>query len=249
MTLFKAELKYYLRSPIIWLILSLSAFLSAWSFLLSIELFTAMQVKFAGMSDAPTINQGIVQPFISSQAKILVFITSIIGGLSFARLSHHNGWSLLHLAQCSEFKIVWQKYTALVVVCFLFIVPALLAIISLTLLSNSQWLAVIVFCIGLLLLMFWMVALTMMLSSFLNNSGFAILLSLIVLMALLLITQSSLGAEWGKNYLQTLSPFYHFFQFSKNSIPLASMAYFIFGIIIFLWFAKQRIIHKRHILS
>jgi ABC-type transport system involved in multi-copper enzyme maturation permease subunit len=248
MTLFQSEIKYFLRSPIIWLILSLTAFLSAWSFLLSIELFTALQVKFAGMSDAPTITQGILTPFISSQAKILVFITSIIGGLSYARLSHNNGWSLLHLVQYSEFKIVWQKYTALIMVCFLFILPALIAIISLIIISDSQWLPTILMSGGLVLLMLWMVALTMMLSSFFNNSGFAILLSLIVLMALLLITQSGLGAEWGKNYLQIISPFYQFFQFSKNTIPIASIAYFVFGIMLFLFVVKVRITQKRHIL-
>ena len=248
MTLFQSEIKYFLRSPLIWLILSLTAFLSAWSFLLSIELFTTLQVKFAGMSDAPTITQGILTPFISSQAKILVFITSIIGGLSYARLSHYNGWSLLHLTQYSEFKIVWQKYSALIAVCFLFISPALLAVVSLSIISGIQWLSVVVMSCGLVLLMFWMLALTMMLSSFFSNSGFAILLSLMVLMVLLLITQSGLGAEWGKNYLQSISPFYHFFQFSKNSIPVASVAYFIFGIALFLFIVKVRITHKRCIL-
>lgn len=248
MTLFQSEIKYFLRSPLIWLILSLTAFLSAWSFLLSIELFTTLQVKFAGMSDAPTITQGILTPFISSQAKILVFITSIIGGLSFARLSHNNGWSLLHLTQYSEFRIVWQKYSALIAVCFLFISPALLAVVSLSIISGIQWLPVIVMSSGLVLLMLWMLALTMMLSSFFSNSGFAILLSLIVLMALLLITQSGLGAEWGKNYLQIISPFYQFFQFTKNTIPITSIAYFVFGITLFLFIVKVRIMHKRYVL-
>ncbi len=248
MSLFQSEIKYYLRSPIIWLILCLVAFLSAWSFLLSIELFTALQVKFAGMSDAPTITQGILTPFISSQAKILLFITSIIGGLSYARLSHNNGWSLMHLAQQSEFKIIWQKYLALIMVCFLFILPALLAVISLTFISSCPWMPIVAMCFGLLFLMFWMVALTMMISSFLSNSGFAILLSLMVLMALLLVTQSGLGAEWGKNYLQIISPFYHFFQFSKNQIPIASLIYFIFGIALFLLAIRVRIMHKRYVL-
>jgi len=248
MTLYQSELKYFLRSPVIWLIMSLTAFISAWSFLLSIELFTVLQVKFAGMSDAPTITQGVIAPFISSQAKILVFITAIIGGLSFARLSHNNGWSLIHLSYFSEFKLVTQKYFALLLVCLLFILPSILAVMSLTFISGSQLLPIMMMLLGLLLLMLWMVALTMMISSFVNNSGFAILLSLIVLMALLLISQSAIGAQWGKNWLQILSPFYQFFQFSKNTVPLASLGYFIFGIIIFLWVVKIRIVHKRLVL-
>ncbi len=248
MTLYRSELKYFLRSPTIWLILCLTAFISAWTFLLSIELFTTLQVKFAGMSDAPTVTQGILAPFISSQAKILLFVTAIIGGLSFSRLSHHNGWSLLHLSHSSELTIVRQKYLASLLVCLLFILPSIVAIAGLTLISHSPLVPILMMVIGLFLLMMWMLALTMMISSFVNNSGFAILLSLIVLMALLIISQSSLGAEWGKNWLQTFSPFYHFFQFSQTAIPLASVCYFIFGVFVFLWVVKVRIVHKRLVL-
>ena len=200
------------------------------------------------MSDAPTITQEILTPYLSSQAKILVFITSIIGGLSFSRLNHNNGWELLHGAQRSAFKLMVQKYLALVVVCLLFITPALLATVSLIIVSLNPWLQVVILMLGLVLLMLWMLALTMMLSSFVKNSGFAILLSLIVLMTLLLITQSSLGDEWGKNWLQLFSPFFHFIQLSKNRIPITSIYYFLFGIIMFLWIAKIRIVHKRHTL-
>lgn len=248
MNLYQSELKYFLRSPIIWLILCLTAFISAWSFLLSIELFTTLQVKFAGMSDAPTITQGILTPFISSQAKILIFITAIIGGLSFARLSQHNGWSLLHLSHNTEFEIVRHKYSSLLSICGLFVLPSVAAVVGLTVISGSPFIPMLVMLVGLLLLIMWMVALTMMVSSFVNNSGFSILLSLIVLMALLTISQSSLGAEWGKNWLQISSPFYHFFQFSQNAIPLASVCYFVFGVFIFLWVVKVRIVHKRLVL-
>lgn len=246
MNIYQAELKYFLRSPIIWLIMALTAFVSAWSFLLSIELFSSLQVKFAGMSDAPTISQGILLPVIAAQAKILMVVIAIIGGLSFSRLHNNNGWSLIMGAQYSEWKTLKQKYLAALLVTFLFIFPAILAIVSLTIIANSQILAVVFASLGLLFLLMWLLALAMFISSLVENTGFAILLCLVVFLVLWLLSIASLGQEWGKNWIQVFSPFYHFQQFSQSKIPYASWFYFLTGTVLSLWATKIRIIHKRY---
>ena len=213
MTLRQAELKYYLRSPIIWLILAFTAFISAWSFLLSIDVFTTLQVKFAGMSDAPTITQGIIIPMLLAQSKLLIIIVAIISGLSFARLSDNNSWFLLNSSQLSEWGIIYQKYSASLLITLVFLLPTLLALGSLSIIAGVQFIPVAIAIIGLLLLMIWMSALAMLISSFVNNSGFSILLCMFFLLFLWVLSQSTVGSEWGKNWLQALTPFYHFKKF------------------------------------
>ena len=249
MTTFQAELKYYLRSPIIWLIMALSAFVTAWSFLLSVELFTSMQVKFAEMSDAPTILQGIIYPVISAQAKLAILIVAIVAGLSFSRLSINNGWSLIKGQHQTEWHIIKQKYLAILLVALIFTIPAIIAIFSLLIIAGLKLMPVIMAICGLILLLMWMLALAMYISSLVTNTGFAILLCIVILLMFWLLSQSSVGAEWGKNWLQVLSPQYHFQQFLSAYLSLASLFYFIVGITICLLATRIRLIHKRYLLS
>lgn len=246
MSIFKAELKYYFRSPIIWLILALSAFVSAWSFLLSIDIFTAMQVKFSGMTDAPTTVQGIINPVISAQAKLLILVVSIIAGLSFSRLHHNNGWSLVNSYVDTELHFIAQKYLASLLVSLMFVVPSLLAIITLSIIINISFLPIIYAILGLLLLLMWMMALGMFLSSLVNNSGFAILLCLVVLLILWVISASSLDTSWGKNWIQVFSPQYHFQQFLTPYLSFSSLFYFIADILFLILAINYRLKHKRY---
>ncbi len=246
MTLYQAELKYYLRSPIIWLIVAVSAFIAAWSFLLSIELFTALQVKYAGMSDAPSIVQGIVFPLLSAQSKILIIVVAIIAGLSFSRLSQNQSWSLISSAQMSDWKIIQHKYLAILFVCLIFILPTIAAVLSLMFIAGLPLLPVFIALVGLLLLLLWMLALGLLLSSLVDNTGFAILLCIVSFMMLWLLSQSAVDAQWGKNWVQVFTPFYHFQQFTTDYIPLASVFYFVTGTVLFLWMTKIRLIQKRY---
>jgi ABC-type transport system involved in multi-copper enzyme maturation permease subunit len=245
MTLYQAELKYYLRSAIIWVIMALVAFFSAWSFLFSIELFSTLQVKFSSMADAPTIIQGIVIPVIAAQAKILIILVSIIAGLSFSRLAHNQNWSLLSSFQLSEWQIIGQKWLAVITVLALFLLPALLAIMSLVWMAHLPLLPIVMAYLGLLLLLIWMVSLALLLSSWVNNTGFAILLCLMVFASLLLLSQSTTHSVWGKNWIQVFSPYYHFQQFFADYLPMSSLFYFVSGALISLFALRIRLLQKR----
>lgn len=248
MNLFQAELKYYLRSPIIWVILALSAFISAWSFLLSVEIFTTLQVKFVGMSDAPTIANGIIYPLIGAQSKILIIIVSIIGGLSFARYSETISSHLISNSQLSASQVIKHKFMALLLISFLFIFPTIAAIVSLVFMTKIHIFTISVAILGLLLLMIWMLALALLISSFVKNTGFSILLCIVVFLGLLLLSQSSFDNSWGKNWIQVFSPFYHFKQFTNDYVPYSSLMYFIVGSLLSLWLAKIRFVHNRYML-
>lgn len=246
MTLFKAELIYFLRSPIIWLIMALSAFISAWFFLLSLELFSNMQIKFAQMSDAPTLLQGIIFPVVSAQAQLSIGIVAIIAGLSFSRLHNNNGWLLIKMQQRTEWFVIRCKYFALMVIVMIFLLPTFLAVLSLVWMTELPIFPVIISFLGLLMLLMWMVALGMYISSMVNNAGFSILLCLVFLVILWLLSYSGLGEQWGKNWLQVLSPRYHFNQFLSNYLSLASLVFFILGTLLMLYATKVRLIHKRY---
>lgn len=249
MTVFQAELKYYLRSPIIWLIAAISAFLSAWSFLLAIELFTSMQVKFAGMTDAPTLVQGIIFPVLAAQAKLMLIIVPIIAGLSFSRLQNYNGWTMVNVYAFSELHFIKQKYLALLLIALIFIAPMSLAILILSFMTEISLMPVLYGLIGLLLLLMWMLALCMYISSLISNSGFAILMCLFVLLMLWVFSISVVDSHWGKNWIQVISPNYHFSNFLSSYLSFSSILYFGAGIFFSLWATKIRIIHKRYLLS
>ncbi len=249
MTIFTAELKYFLRSPLIWLVAALFAFVSAWSFLMAIELFTALQIKFAGMSDAPTITVGIIFPVIATLAKLSLLVVAIVGGLGFSRYSHNNGWSMINAHCGTDFIFVWKKFSACLLVCSIFLLPAISAVLVLALMAHIPIITVFIALFGLLLLIMWMLAGVLFLSSLSNNAGFAILLSLVVLIFLWSLSTSSLDASWGKNWLQVLSPHYHFLSFLSSSITYASVFYFLCGQMIFLYACTQRLAHRRMILS
>ncbi len=246
MNLFQSELKYYLRSPIIWVIMSLTAFLSGWSFLMSVDIFTAMQIKFVGMSDAPTLLQGIVTPVITAQTKVQLLIIAIIGGLSFARLNTNNGWSMIVSNQLNEWEIVRQKYLANLVVVFLFVLPVVLSIMVLAYVANLDFLVIIVVIMSLLLFIMWMLAIALLLSCLVDNSGFAILLCIVVFIFLWLLSQSTTNVEWGKNWIQVISPFYHFKQINNEVINMASIFFFVCGTFLSLSLTRLRLLHKRY---
>jgi len=249
MNIFQAEIKYYLRSPLIWVVVALSSFISAWSFLLAIDIFTTMQVKFAGMTDAPTIVQGIIIPVISAQSKLLLLIAPIIAGLSFARLSSNNGWTLINANLSSEFSYVKQKYTAIFSLSLIFLIPSLVGIILLVIMAKISIYQLSFAFLGLLLLMMWMLSLCMYISSLINNSGFAILMCLVILLVLWVLSFSGIDATWGKNWIQVFSPQYHFQKFLTPYVPYSSFVYFIAGTVFSLWATKIRLIHKRYVLS
>ena len=249
MSIFHAELKYYLRSPIIWFIAAISAFLSAWSFLMGIELFTAMQVKFAGMTDAPTIVEGIIFPIISAQAKLFLLVVPIIAGLSFSRLSNNNGWSMVNVYALSELSFINQKYLACFLVTLLFIIPTFFAVILLSFMTKISLLPVFFGMSGLFLLLLWTLGLCMYISSLVSNSGFAILLCLVVLLMLWVLYYSGVDSQWGKNWIQVVSPNYHFRRFFSSYLPYSSILYFVAGIFFSLWAIKTRVIHKRYLLT
>ncbi len=248
MNLFKAELIYFLRSPVIWIIMALTSFISAWLFLLSLELFSTVQVKFAQMSDAPTVLQGVIFPVISAQAKILIVIVAIIAGLSFSRLSGNNGWMIIKIQQKSEWFVIRSKYMAMLLIAMLFLLPSLFAIISLMMMTELPIVPIIMAYIGLIMLLMWMLALGMYISSLVNNVGFSILLCLVSLAILWLLSYSGLDAQWGKNWLQVFSPRYHFNQFLSDYLSVASIVFFVLGTMVMLYAIKIRLIHKRYML-
>jgi ABC-type transport system involved in multi-copper enzyme maturation permease subunit len=243
--LFQAELKYFLRSPMIWLVAALFAFMTAWSFLLLLDLFNQNQVKFAGMSDAPNLYEGIVFPAFQTQAKLMMVVAAILGGLSFSRLYQNNAWSFIQQSQISTHRMILNKMAALVLVSVIFIFPLLVASLLLIGFNDLNLFPFIIISCGFMLLTFWMLAVSMFISSLSHNSGFAILLSLVFLILLWILSQSNLDASWGKNWIVSFSPQYHFNQFFASYLSYASVFYFIFSSIILLWLCQIRVIQKR----
>lgn len=233
----------------IWVVMAVFAFVSAWFFLMSTELFMTIQTRFAGMSDAPTVMSGIVFPMITMQAKLSVFIVSIISGLSFSRLQHENGWFLILSNPQSEILTVGQKYIAGLFVSILFQMPLIFALGFLGFQSTLPFLPLSIALAGLFFLIAWMAAFALFISTWVNNSGFSILLNIIGLLALWSLSNSVLDSSWGKNWMGLLSPQYHFRQYLTDKLALESIYYFLMGTAVLLFAASVRLQHRRYKLN
>jgi len=249
MNTFQTEIIFFKRSTLLWFILALFAFVSAWSLLMTMEVFASVQVKFASMSDAPTLYQGIIYPVMVMQSKLMILLVAIVAGLSYSRLSQNNAWPLL-LSSCqSEWSIVVQKYLASFVIAMVFVLPVFAALICLSFLAKIAIFPVLMSLFALLLLIAWMLAMGHFLSSLVNNAGFAVLLCTLVLMVFLMLSQSTIAVTWGKNWIQVFSPFYHFKRINSDIFSMVSLFYFFSNIALLLGLTMIRLKHKRYLLS
>jgi hypothetical protein len=112
--------------------------------------------------------------------------------------------------------------------------------------SGIETIPTLIAILGLMLLLMWMLAVSMYVSILVDNSGFAIMLSLLIFLLLWFLSQSTTADEWGKNWIQVFTPHYQYKQFVGDYYSAASLFYFVSGILLSLYACKIRLFHKRY---
>lgn len=242
---FQAEKVYFFRKPLIFVIFALLSLTFSWGFLSLIDVFQANQIKFSGMTDAPSVLEAVVFQALQWQVKLLLVLCSIIGGLTYARWNQNNLHSFYLQSSQSTPHWVLSKFAFAIFLMLIFSLPSLLQIFYVYVKAEQFSIRIVSALCGWLLVLAWMIAFTQFISSLLKNSAFAILLNIVVLGFSWFIGFSLTDNSWGKNWIQVLSPSYQFQQFLTVQISLASVVYFLFGIGILLLATTLVLKHRR----
>ena len=236
------------RRPLIWLVLALLSFIVAWLFWQLLDRYSSLQVSLQSLPNPPSITDALWVPFVLILAKLLLLLIAMTAGLSLAQeRAQKTLWYLLInrsnyapvviaklMAQWPIFIWIWLQ---------LAVVAALLATGG----TINGW-QMISGAIGISLLVFWLMALGQLISSYCQSTGTAVLLNVVVFVLLWMINGETVGEDYGLNWLSLVSPVHHLQWFCAGEVSLSSVLYFIGGAWLFMWLTKNQLKRLRKLI-
>ncbi|WP_162846842.1 ABC transporter permease [Marinicella litoralis] len=241
MNITKKDIGSLWRSPLLWVVLSLIAFIAAWLLWQRLDRYIGLQASFATLPSPPNITHALWVPFILTLAKLLLLIIAMTTAKAFAEeRAHKTLWYLLINKQ-TYYHVVWAKFKAQWMI--LLFVWGQLSVAAFLLATGGElnWTQSLVGLFGISLFTLWFVSLGMLISSFCQSTGTAVLLSSVVFVLLWVIGGESVGQEFGLNWLHLISPVQHLKWFCQGEISLSSLFYFIGGGIVLLLLTAQNL--------
>ncbi len=243
MTWLKKERLFLWRSPAIWLVLALLTFSSAWLFWLMVDRYVQLQTSFADLAQPPAVTSHLLVPFFKTVAQLALMLMAVISGMSVAQERSQGTW--IHVFQQAN-RLVLNKWLASWSVSLVLLLVLVLAWWCLDSASQIHQPVVALSLLALLLLMGWLQALGMYISSLSEQSGMAILLSLVVFTLLWMLGENQALAAYGVNWLSLMSPLKHFDWLSSGQLSWASVLYFVLGTWVFLKLAAGQVSDLAH---
>lgn len=222
------------RGPLIWLVLAIISFVSAWLMWQMIDRYVSLQTSFSALPNPPNITSTLWQPFVMTLAQLMMLPVALTTGLSLAQeRAQQTMWYLL-INRSSTGTVIWQKYKAqLMIILFAW----LMMIISVLLLSaggNVSTVMIFTSALGMSLYLIWLLALGLMISAALQSTGTAVLMNLLVFILFWLIGYESNDQGFGLNWLLLLSPVHHLRWLCAGELSISSLIYFLGGAWVFL---------------
>lgn len=129
------ELRSLFLSPLAWAVLAVMLLIHAYLFLSQIEQYLAIQPQLALIEGAPGVTEVVVSPLFGSAAVVLLLVVPLLTMRLISEERRSRTLSLLLSAPVSMWEIVIGKYLG--IVAFLFILPVLLGLMSLSLLAGG----------------------------------------------------------------------------------------------------------------
>jgi len=227
----------------LWLILAVLSFVVSWLFLHMLDRYLALQPELLKLSAPPSITEALLIPLSQNLIKIMLLVVAVTAGNSVAQERQDgtvNYVLRIPVRQGLNYPIVDKFKSHMWLVVF----PVLMTIMVAGLLrlgAEIDWLMVFALILAMVLCCAWLIALALWLSSLTNQSGFAVLLTLVVFMMLWVIGGQTALDDYGINWLNLVLPEQHFNWLSHGQINLSSLLYFMGGTGLFLWMAHCRI--------
>jgi gliding motility-associated transport system permease protein len=135
-TLAARELRSMFLSPLAWAILAIISALSAYFFLLYVDLYLQLQPRLAAAPNGPGITEIIVVPLFSTVATVLLLVTPLLTMRLISEERRSQTLSLLISAPVSMSEIILGKFLG--VFAFVLLMLAVVAVMPLSLLAGGE---------------------------------------------------------------------------------------------------------------
>ena len=241
-TIVRKELKVLFASPLAWTLLALTQLVLTWIFLGRLDAFLEMQPQLIQIANPPGITEIIVAPVFSMAAIVLLMVTPLLTMRLLAEERRNNTLVLLLSAPVSVTDIILGKFLSLIV--FFFIMIALLAALSISLLMGGtlDFGLLLANVLGLLLIAACFVSLGLYVSSLTVYPAIAAAGALGLLLGLWVI---DIVASDVDSIARNISLLKHYEHFNRGMIDTFSLAYFILFIVTFLVLTIHRMNGER----
>lgn len=130
------ELRTLFLSPLAWVILAVVQGLSAYFFLLYVDLFMQLQPRIAATPGGPGVTDIIVAPLFSTAATVLLLVVPLLTMRLVSEERRAKTLSLLISAPVTMTEIILGKFIG--VFCFVFIMLLLIAVMPISLLAGGN---------------------------------------------------------------------------------------------------------------
>jgi len=222
------ELRSLFLSPLAWVVLGVTQFLLAYTFLSRIEYFIQVQPRLAAIDGAPGVTDLVAAPLLGSAAFVLLMIVPLLSMRLLAEERRNGSLTLLLSAPLRLSDIVLGKYLGLLA--FMWLMVLMIALMPLSLLLGTHidlgQLAAGVLGLGLLLAAFS--AIGLFVSSLSAQPSVAAIGGFGVLMFLWIIDWA--GASMGQTQsgvLNALSLMSHYQHLLQGVFSSADVAYYL----------------------
>lgn len=222
------ELRSLFLSPLAWVVLGVTQFLLAYTFLSRIEYFIQVQPRLAAIDGAPGVTDLVAAPLLGSAAFVLLMIVPLLSMRLLAEERRNGSLTLLLSAPLRLSDIVLGKYLGLLA--FMWLMVLMIALMPLSLLLGTHidlgQLAAGVLGLGLLLAAFS--AIGLFVSSLSAQPSVAAIGCFGVLMFLWIIDWA--GASMGQTQsgvLNALSLMSHYQHLLQGVFSSADVAYYL----------------------
>ncbi len=241
-TIVRKELKVLFTSPLAWTLLALTQLVLAWIFLGRLDAFLEIQSQLIQIANPPGITEIIVAPVFSMAAIVVLMVTPLLTMRLLAEERRNNTLVLLLSAPISVTDIILGKFLSLII--FFFIMIALLAALSISLLIGGtlDFGLLMTNVLGLLLIAACFVSLGLYVSSLTVYPAIAAAGALGLLLGLWVI---DIVASDVDSIARNISLLKHYEHFNRGMIDTFSLAYFILFIVTFLVLTIHRMNGER----
>lgn len=209
-TLAAKELRSLFLSPLAWTILAVVQGLSAWFFLLYVDLFLQLQAQLAALPEGPGLTSIVVAPLYSSMAIVLLLIVPLLTMRLVSEERRAQTLSLLLSAPLSMTEIVLGKFLGIFT--FVLLMIALIALMPLSLYAGGTldlglWAAGL---FGLVLLIASFCSVGLLISTLTANPAVAAIATFGLLLMLWIVDLAGAARGTGDSVLAYLSMLRHY---------------------------------------
>lgn len=247
MSVFGKELRNLLRSPVLWLMMALLSFVTAWMCWQMLDRYLSLQYQLSQLPYPPAISQTLWQPMLLMLAKVMILLVALVSAGVMTRERAEQTTLYLLLSQRSAWSVVTHKFmAAMLLLLYLWLHLLLIWALLETGGSLNGW-QVFTGVTGISLTLIWMLSLGMLIAVHNSSMAAASLMTVLVLAGLWVLGAGSYASEFGLSWLSLWSPAHHLKWLLSAELSVSSLVYFVGGTWLFLSLTNRKFQQLREV--